>query len=62
MRDFREAKKKMAEEMRGVKRSSDEMGGSSAGGGNGEKRVRRDQPLLRCAVMNNARDREGGGP
>lgn len=60
MRDFREAKKKMAEEMKGVKRSSEEMGATGPGGGNSEKRVRREQPLLRCAVMNNTRESDGG--
>jgi len=51
MREFREAKKKMAEEMRGAKRAAEqEMGG--------EKRRKEQSGLLRCAVLNNAKERE----
>ena len=63
MREYREAKKKMAEEMRGVKRSAgDDQGGEAkrmkvhaSGNGIGQGQ---GQPLLRTAVLNHSRGRD----
>lgn len=54
MRDFREAKNAMNEDKRGVKRSTEDLGGV------GEKRARagEERPLLKHALLNNARERD----